>query len=196
MKTWSEVLVSEDVSIFHAIEIIDRGAVGIAIIVDNDRRLQGVVTDGDIRRAILKNIPMDSFVREIMNKNPKFVYVGQQKSDIIKMMNDYSIKHLPIVDHQHQVIGLEIIERNLASETKENWVLIMAGGLGTRLRPLTNDCPKPLLKIDNKPVLQIILEGLIASGFKKFFFSLNYRGDMIRHYFKDGAQWNVDIEFP
>lgn len=195
MDEWQLVLVTPDTSIMTAIETIDKGAIGAVIVVDKNKRLLGIVTDGDVRRGILKKIPLEAPVSQIMKPQPKFAHQGEDKNSVLALLKKYSLHHIPIVNEHKQVIYIEVLDDFVKRHTHDNTVILMAGGYGTRLRPLTNDCPKPLLKIDNKPMLEIILDQFIQYGFHNFIFSLNYRGHMIRQHFGDGSEWNVDIHY-
>lgn len=110
-------------------------------------------------------------------------------------MEKYKLLQLPIVDHQECVIGLHTLHDILSKRHQGNPVFLMAGGFGSRLHPLTQDCPKPLLKVGNKPILEIILERFIESGFNRFYISTHYMHDMIEDYFTDGSPWGVDIQY-
>ncbi len=195
MDEWQLVLITADTSILKAIEIIDKGTIGAAIVVDDNNKLIGTVTDGDVRRGILHNISLQAPVSDIMNTNPKYAHHGEDKHSILNTMKKFSLHHLPIINDARQVRYIELMDDFVKTTEHENTVVIMAGGYGTRLRPLTNDCPKPLLKIDNKPMLEIILDQFIDYGFHNFIFSLNYRGDMIKQHFADGTRWGVNIDY-
>ena len=195
MEQWASLCINQKQSIFDAIQVIDKGARQIALVIDAEGTLLGVVTDGDIRRGLLKGIALEQEVSLVMNSTPKVATLTQSKEEIFALMQSKSLHQIPIVDEENRVISLETMDNYFQKQTFNNPVFILAGGLGTRLRPLTNDCPKPLLKIDRKPVLQIILEQLIEDGFHHFIFSINYKKDMIRDYFGDGKTLGVTIEY-
>lgn len=195
MKNWMGVLISPTMPIIKAIQIIDHSALQIALVVDENRKLMGTVTDGDVRRGILRGVPLENPVQHIMNRNPTVVNKGENRERIIQVMNRKGFHHLPVVDENGCVIGLEILDEILRPHLRENWVVLMAGGLGSRLHPLTEDCPKPLLKIGGKPILEIILENLKKFGFYKFFLSVNYKAKMVEEYFGDGSRWGVEIYY-
>lgn len=195
MKDWQRVLITPETCILKAMEIIDQCAIGTVIVVDSEKKLLGIVTDGDVRRGILNKISLDSPVSLIMNHNPKYAYYGEDQTSILNTMKKFSLHHLPIVDESMQIVHIELMDNFIKNPHYDNTVVIMAGGYGTRLRPLTNDCPKPLLKIDNKPMLEIIFDQFINYGFKKFILSLNYRGDMIKNHFGNGQHLGVDITY-
>jgi len=130
-----------------------------------------------------------------MNKNPTTESFHKSREDIFLIMKDKGLKHLPVVNEQGMVRGLYSIRDFISVPEYQNWVVIMAGGLGTRLAPLTDECPKPMLEIDDKPILEIIVEGFIHQGFSKFFISVNYMSEIIRDYFGDGTRWGVEIQY-
>ena len=190
-----KILVSPLTSIQQTIKAIESAAMQIALVVDENNRLLGTVTDGDIRRGILKNISLDQPVKEIMKEAPITAKQSDDKKFILNLMKNNKIQQVPIVDENGCVISLEVLGDLIKPQPKENMAVLMAGGLGTRLRPLTNECPKPMLKVGNKPILETILEGLIDSGFAKFYFSVNYMSKMIEDYFGDGSKWGVTIQY-
>lgn len=192
---WNHIIVAPQKSVLHALRIIDNGAMQIALVVDGEQRLLGTITDGDIRRGILKGVSLEESVVTIMNSNPIVGYAGETQEQLIKRMILSRIRHLPVVNHRNQLVDFEIYQDITTFEEKENAVVIMAGGLGTRLRPLTDRCPKPLLRVGGKPLLETILDNFKMQGFRKFYFSVNYKADMIINYFGNGSSFGVDIHY-
>ena len=195
MKEWQNVLVHPDATLRDAISVLDKGGLRIALIVEKGRKLLGTLTDGDIRRALLKHQNLDTPVCDVMCSTPHSADVGWSKSKILKVMEDLELLQMPLIDDNGRVVGLETLHGLLERRTVENPVFLMAGGFGTRLRPLTNECPKPLLKVGDKPILELILESLVRAGFYRFFISTHYLPEMIREHFGDGSQWGVSIEY-
>lgn len=195
MKLLEKCFASKDASIIEVIEIIDKGCLQTALVVDEERVLLGIVTDGDIRRAIIKKIDLKSSVAEIMNAHPIFVYEGQTKDEIRNLMSKKIVHQVPVLDVRGRVVDLVSFAELLGSYKYDNTVVLMVGGLGTRLKHLTKDCPKPLLKVGNKPILETILESFIEKGFYNFVFSVNYKADMIEEYFGDGSKFGVHIRY-
>lgn len=193
--SWKRVLVSPNHTVISAIEKIDQEALQILLVVDEQDVLLGVITDGNIRRHLLKHGSLDAPVCEIMNSNPKTASEFEGKDQLLIKMQQYGILHLPIVDSDRKVIGLETLNHLSVKKQYKNPVIFMAGGLGTRLHPLTLDYPKPLVKIGNKPILEILLENFIMQGFSNFYFSVNYKAEMIQQYFKNGERWGVEIQY-
>lgn len=192
---WKDVVIGPATPIVQAIEIIDKGDLQIALVVNQQGMLLGTVTDGDIRRAILKHYSLDEPVHKIMNNHPRFVYQEQSREISISLMRNSKVRQIPVVDREMRLVGMEIADELLNPPPRKNWVILMAGGLGQRLKPLTEACPKPLLKVGGKPLLETILESFIEQGFRNFFISVNYKAEMIMEHFGDGSRWEVDIQY-
>ncbi|WP_406821264.1 nucleotidyltransferase family protein [Pseudomonas sp. KnCO4] len=195
MKQWEQTLVDPECSMEEAVATLDRVAVRIVMIVDRQRRLLGTLTDGDIRRALLKQRPLSTPVREVMCSTPRTAEPNWSKERILTVMEKFQLLQLPVIDDEYKVIGLETLHDLLNKPQRNNPVFLMAGGFGTRLRPLTHNCPKPLLKVGDKPILELILERFISSGFHRFFISTHYMPEMIRAHFGDGSRWGVSIRY-
>ncbi|KOR32310.1 alcohol dehydrogenase [Achromatium sp. WMS3] len=195
MNKWQETLIKPETSIVEALKVIDTAALQVALVVNEQQQLLGIVTDGDIRRGLLKHIDLNEPVKNIMNKKPTVIIANEPRQQRLAIMKHKKLFHLPIIDDQGKIIDLETIDDLIKTPVLNNWVVLMAGGLGTRLRPLTNECPKPLLKISEKPLLEIILENFIEYGFKNFFISVNYKSHMIKEHFGNGSKWGINIEY-
>lgn len=195
MKEWKQILIQKDVTIHDTLRIIDSSAMQIALVVDEEKHLLGTVTDGDIRRGILKGIQLDDPVKSIMNPHPTVAKSYERRDIVLAVMKLKRLNHIPVLDDDGCVINVETLQDLLQTDTKDNIVVLMAGGLGTRLRPLTNECPKPLLKVGGKPVLETILENFMEYGFKKFYLSVNYKADMVKEYFGNGDRWGIEIHY-
>ena len=195
MKYWKECKVLAEKTILEILQVIDRSALQIALVVDENDKLLGTVTDGDIRRALLTGISLEKPVAEIMNCNPSTVHEKQERYAILMKMQEKNLNQLPVVDDKGRVVDLVSLKELTYKARRENPVILMVGGLGTRLRPLTNNCPKPLLKVGNKPILETIIENFIEDGFYKFYFAVNYKSDMIEEYFGDGNRFGVEIKY-
>lgn len=195
MKHWEAALVRPDTTLEKAIKVLDRAALRIVLVVDNQQKLLGTMTDGDLRRALIKHQPLDTAVENVMNPQPKVATLDWSRERLLHVMEQQQVLQLPIVDEQHCIIGLESLHELLNQQTHNNPVFLMAGGFGTRLRPLTNDCPKPMLKVGDKPILQVILENFVKAGFHRFYISTHYMPEMIRNHFGDGSQWGVSIQY-
>jgi dTDP-glucose pyrophosphorylase len=190
---WQELVIGPNISIRDSLKIIDKGALRVALVTDKDGILLGTLSDGDIRRALIQGSSLDEPISKIMNHHAKSVNIFYDENEIQNIMNKYDLLVIPVLDANGHLVDLITHNDYKNSSQKENWVLLMAGGYGTRLRPLTDNCPKPMLKVGSKPLLEIILENFIASGFYKFYISLNYMADKIKAYFGDGSRWNITI---
>ena len=195
MRHWQNIVIKPETPILEAIKIIDKEGLRTALIVNDSGQLLGMVTDGDIRRSILNNINLNDAIQTIMNRTPHTAYVSDDKQRILKRLQSQSIYHMPIVDQDHKLVGLETLDQLLAVQHKNNLVIIMAGGMGKRLHPLTIDTPKPLLKVGDKPVLELVIQNFIDSGFRHFCIAINYKAEMIKQYFGDGSRWDIEINY-
>jgi signal-transduction protein with cAMP-binding, CBS, and nucleotidyltransferase domain len=145
--------------------------------------LVGTLTDGDIRSGFLKGLNINSSVKSIVNKNPIIIKKTETKEKLLKIALSNKIHQIPVVDKNDKVIGIHIIEELITPKDKSNKVVIMAGGRGMRLRPLTKNIPKPMLKVGNKPILQTIVEKFKESGYENFVICVNYKSKIIKNYF-------------
>jgi dTDP-glucose pyrophosphorylase len=195
LADWKEILISPQLTIREVLKIIDSSSMQIALVVDANKRLLGTITDGDIRRGILKGISLDADVKQIMNPHPTVARSYERRDIVLAVMKLKRLNHIPVVDDEGCVINVETLQNLIRLDEKDNWVVLMAGGLGNRLRPLTDDCPKPLLKVGGKPVLETILENFMEYGFQKFYLSVNYKAEMIKAYFGDGSRWGAEIRY-
>ncbi|TRW92999.1 nucleotidyltransferase family protein [Candidatus Methylobacter oryzae] len=194
-QNWREALIKPDTTLQEAIYVIDKAALQIALVIDELEGLAGVVTDGDIRRALIKGLPLDHSVAEVMNAKPKVASVNDSKTKLIAMMEANSLIHLPVLDVDGKVVRLETLQGLYKQPQFRNPVFLMAGGFGTRLRPLTDNCPKPLLEIGGKPILETTLENFVSSGFRDFYIAVHYLADQIKDYFGDGQRWGIRIRY-
>jgi dTDP-glucose pyrophosphorylase len=195
MAYLDNLLISEDTTIIETLKMIDSNAKGIAIVTNNEKKLLGTITDGDIRRAIIEGASTSSTVSKFYNKNCKYLLCDYDKNDIVKIFKNNKIRFIPIIDRSNTVIDILEVDNENFSIYKDNPVLIMAGGLGARLRPLTNDLPKPMLKVGGKPILETIIEQFKNKGFKNILLSVNYKSEIIENYFRDGSDFGVSISY-
>lgn len=196
MERCSKTFLAPDGTIAEAIRIIEEGGVQICLVVDQQRRLQGTVTDGDVRRGILRSLPLNAPVTEIMRTAPTVGRPGDLPEQLLAIMTQEEINQIPLVTEELEVVGMVTVrELSKRGSERDNWVVLMAGGLGNRLRPLTDAVPKPLLKVGHKPLLETILETFRSHNFTKFFLSVNYKADMVKAHFGDGSRWNCQIEY-
>lgn len=193
---WKNTLLQASGSVADAIRIIDRAGAQICLVIDETNRLLGTVTDGDIRRAILANIPLDASVSQVMKRTPVTASPEDSNEDLLQRMHMTWVRQLPMVDDHGTVVGLATFDQlSRGIQVRDNVVILMAGGLGNRLRPLTDDTPKPMLKVGNQPVLETILESFLSHGFRRFFISVNYKAEMVKSYFGNGSHWGCEISY-
>lgn len=190
-----DVLVSPESSVLDAVGTIDRGGMQIALVVDGNGRLKGTVTDGDVRRGVLRGIKLDEPVSTVMNADAVSVPANEGRGAAFGLMRAHAIHQIPVVDDAGRVVGLEWIDELFQPPGDDTWVVLMAGGLGERLRPLTEAVPKPMVPIGGRPLLETIVRNFQAQGYRRLFLSVNYMSAMIRDHFGDGSQFGVRIEY-
>ena len=195
MKNIKKMKINENASIKKALAIINNGAIKMAIAVNKKNKLIGTLSDGDIRRGLLKGMNINSSIFSIINKKPLLGKETEDKEKLFRIAKKKKIDHIPIIDNKGKVI--EILQPNYLNEPKirVNKIVIMAGGRGRRLMPLTKDKPKPMLKIRKKPILQIIIENFKKCGFGDFIICVNYKKQIIKKYFENGKSLGVNIEY-
>ncbi|MGJ0308739.1 nucleotidyltransferase family protein [Aliarcobacter cryaerophilus] len=195
MQNIENIKLKPTATIKEALEIIDKGSMQIALVVDENDKLLGTLTDGDIRRGLLKGFDLSSSIEAIVFKTPTIAKISDTKEDILKIALSKKLHQIPIVDDDEKVLGIQEIEELIKPKDKINKVVLMVGGLGTRLRPLTDNTPKPMLKVGNKPILQTIVEKFAEYGYTNIIMCVNYKSDIIQDYFKDGSDFGVNIEY-
>ena len=191
---WKKILVSPVSSIQDALKVIDNESLQLALVVDIGNRLLGTVTDGDIRRALINGVALSHPISEIMSTTPTVVDCSTSKNQLLELMNAKQLNSIPILDNGI-VVGLETLHHITQKTKYDNPVFLMAGGFGTRLKPFTDHCPKPLLKVGDKPILETVLLSFVKSGFHNFYISTHYLPEMIKEYFGDGKKWGVSISY-
>jgi dTDP-glucose pyrophosphorylase len=195
MKNWKTVAVPPDTPLEAAIAALDKGGLGIVLVTAADDLLLGTVTDGDVRRALLRHKAMDTPVSEIMCVTPQVADLNWSREKLLAAMESTRLMQLPVVEAGRRVVGIETLHDMLGHGRLDNPVFLMAGGFGKRLYPLTQDCPKPMLKVGDKPILELILQGFADAGFHRFYISTHYLPEVIRDHFGDGSRWNVSVQY-
>ena len=195
MRIVNDIKLSINSTIKDALQTINNGGLQIAIVVDENDALVGTVTDGDIRRGLLNGLDLNSSVSLVVHKSPSIASVGDTKESILKIALAKKLHKIPLVDELGKLVGIEDIEDIIKPVGKTNRVILMVGGLGTRLRPLTQDTPKPMLKVGNKPILQTIVEKFAEYGFVNITRCVNFNASIIRDYFGDGKEFGVNIDY-
>jgi dTDP-glucose pyrophosphorylase len=195
MKDWKKAIVPPGSSIRETLRVIDYSVTQIALVVDETQHLVGTVTDGDVRRGLLKGLSLDDAVEQVLNLHPIVAGIEEDDVEIEKIMRDRSVNQIPLVDRQGRVVGLQLLKECLSKPKYENLVVLMAGGIGSRLMPLTETCPKPLLQVGGKPLLQIIIENFKSQGFHRFAIAVNHMAEMIEGFLGDGSGMGVEIQY-
>ncbi len=195
MYDWRAVVLKPDDALEKAIQTLDSEALRIVMVTDSQGRLLGTITDGDVRRALIRHQGMGARLEDVMNRKPTMAFENDGRDAILAMMKGRDLLQVPIVDDSSCVVGLETLQHLIKNEKLDNPVFLMAGGFGKRLRPLTNDIPKPLLRVGSKPILETILTQFVEKGFHNFFISTHYKADMVREHFGDGGQWGVSVRY-
>ncbi|MFC4161595.1 nucleotidyltransferase family protein [Chitinimonas lacunae] len=191
---WRDNLVGPATDILTVMGALESRSSKIALVVDHDGHLLGTVTDGDIRRGLLRGVGVSEPVEKVMFGQPTTASVNAPEIELRTLMRARRLLHIPLLDQDGRVAGLRSMAE-LGPRLIDNWVVLMAGGLGSRLRPLTDTVPKPLLKVGDRPILETILCDFAEQGFRKFFISVNYKAEMLIAHFGDGARWGVEINY-
>ncbi len=195
MKNYKNILLNPNSTIREALKIIDSGAMKIGIVVDENEKLIGTVTDGDIRRGLLNNLSLDDIIESVIFRTPTVCKIDDTKEKILEIAVEKKLYQIPIVDSNGKLVGIEEVDELLKPKPKNNKVVLMVGGLGTRLRPLTDKTPKPMLKVGDKPILETIILNFKKYGFTEIILSVSYKSEIIESYFGDGSKFGVNIEY-
>lgn len=195
-QTIEKITLPPTAPIRDAARVIQSQDIKFVLVCDAHGKLLGTVTDGDIRRSILADLGPGAPIELIMNPKPRVTRQHENRVQIREQMRTAVIRHLPEVDGAGRVVDIFFLDAPEAeSSPLDNPVVLMAGGRGERLRPLTESLPKPLLKVGGKPVMERAIEAMVRQGFRKFHISVNYLGHMIEDHFGDGSRWGIDIRY-
>ena len=195
MTTWKDALIRPDATVHDAIALLDSASLQIVMVVDRSGRLAGTVTDGDIRRAILSGKQLAEPVETVMKRTPVTAGTETGRNELVRLMKTMNVRRLPVVDPDGRVVGLKLLEELVGVGSRENTVVLMAGGLGSRLMPRTERTPKPMLEVAGKPMLERIVDGFKAHGFRRFVLTVNYRAEVIEDYFRDGGHLGIEVAY-
>jgi dTDP-glucose pyrophosphorylase len=195
MIDWKSVLISPHSTLRDALKVINSSRSQFAMVVDDDGRLLGTLSDGDIRRGLLDNASLADAVDKFMCHEPKVAKNGQLADEILALIKHSGLHQIPIVDANLRVIGLKTLDDFLTPAKRENPVVIMAGGLGTRLHELTREKPKPMLSVGGRPILEMIINRFVTQGFLKIWLAVNYRAEIIERYFGNGQAFGAEIQY-
>ena len=195
MKSWRKAIVGTQATVGEAIAAIESGSIQVALVLDDANRLLGIVTDGDIRRGLLRGIALSGLATDVMNRTPVSAPATLSREERLHLMRQKFIKQLPLLDASGELIGVETFDELLEVARYPNPVLIMAGGLGERLGALTRDRPKPMLDVGGRPLLETIIRNVVQQGFRNIFISVNYKAEMIEKHFGDGSALGATIQY-
>jgi len=187
--------VPEGATVGDALAALDAGAAGIVLAVDAGQRLVGLATDGDIRRALLRGVTLGDPVAPVLNRRFVSVQDSHSRADALDLMRARRIDAVPVLDEAGRPAALHLLHAFLEPVARPNWAVIMAGGRGTRLRPLTDDVPKPMLRVAGRPILERIVLHLIGFGISHVYLAVNYLASVIEDHFGDGRELGISIEY-
>ncbi|MCX5831434.1 MAG: nucleotidyltransferase family protein [Deltaproteobacteria bacterium] len=187
--------ISPDASLIECMRNMDITGAGIALAVDTEFRLIGTISDGDVRKALVKGCSLDSSVSPHINRSCFYVLPSVPRAEVLDVMQARRFGQVPIVDEQGKVIGLHLLHDILGRVALPNWAIVMAGGQGVRLRPLTENIPKPMIRVAGRPILERIVLHLVSYGIRRIFLSVNHLAHVIEDYFKDGSKYGAKIEY-
>lgn len=190
-----DCLVPADGTLRDGMEALDRGAAGIALAVDGEGRLVGVATDGDLRRALLGGAGLGDRLADVLTTEYLALARTQGRAEALDIMRARRIDAVPVVDEAGRPVALHLLHGFVEPIARENWAVVMAGGRGTRLRPLTDDVPKPMLRVAGRPILERIVLHLVGHGIGRIFISVNYLAGVIEEHFGDGHRFGAQIEY-
>ena len=193
INNWKEAVMSADIDIKSAIDYLFNQKLGIVLVVDDNGVLLGTITDSDIRQFLNRKKIKDVTLNKVMNPNPRTAFKNEDRQLMKARLGNLDLAHIPIIDNNGVLLGLETISSLEEYNSLQNPVLIMAGGFGKRLLPLTKNIPKPLVTIGNKPMIQGLIEKFVAEGFLNFFVSTHYKAEMLLNFLGDGSRWGVHI---
>lgn len=194
-KNWKDVVLGPQATVLEAMKVLDKFGTQVVIVADDNYTLLGIITDGDIRRGLLHGAGTGDSVVKVMNSNPITADENVSAKEVLSILQERNILHMAVKSKDGKIVGLYTLRDFFTKHEFENPVVLMAGGLGSRLGQLTENCPKPLIKVGDKPILETIITGFKDSGFKNINLAVNYKSEMIEAYFQDGKKLGVKIDY-
>jgi dTDP-glucose pyrophosphorylase len=194
-ELWRQAILPVHATIEQAIRNLDQVAIKIVLVVNEKGELEGTISDGDIRRGLLKGLDLNSPIASVIHRNALVVPPEMGRELVMQLMVANKIQQIPVVDEYHHVVGLHLWDTMTTAPVRPNLMVIMAGGMGTRLRPHTENCPKPMLLVAGKPMLEHIIESAKLEGFSQFVLAIHYLGHMIEEHFGNGERLGVQIDY-
>jgi len=189
------VQVSHRARIIDAMRCLDASGIDIALVIDDAGKMVGTLTDGDMRRGLLAGSTLESPLGPHALKD--FVFVGPTvgRAEVLDLMKARTLEHIPVLDEEGRLVGLHLLHELLGCVERPNWVIIMAGGKGMRLRPLTEHLPKPMIPVAGRPILERLVLHAVSFGFRRIFLSINYLGHLVERHFGDGGKFGCSIDY-
>ena len=188
--------VRPNATLLDALRAINDGRCGIAFVCDATGRVVGTVADGDVRRALLAGKTLDSrSVESTMCADFVAVDESAGRAEVLDLMRAREIAQVPVLDREGHLAGLHLMRELIGKVDRTNWALILAGGKGTRLRPLTETIPKPMVTVAGRPILERLVLHLVGSGVRRIFLSVNHLAQVIENHFGDGARFGCQLEY-
>lgn len=194
-EKWREAVLPENTTIQVVISNLDKVAIKIVLVVNESGEFQGTISDGDVRRGLLRGLDLKSSIESVVFRNPLVVPPEVSRDTVRQLMILNKVQQIPVVNEQNNVVGLHLWDEITLSPVRPNLMVIMAGGKGTRLRPYTENCPKPMLQVAGKPMLEHIIERAKLEGFSQFVLAINYLGHLIEDHFGNGDRFHVRIDY-
>ena len=194
-EPWRQATVQANATIEDVIHNLNQVALKIVLVVGEAGELEGTISDGDIRRGLLKGLDINSPIASIIHSNALVVPPEMDHAMVMQLMVANKIQQIPVVDADRRVVGLHLWDEITTPPKRPNLMVIMAGGMGTRLLPHTENCPKPMLLVAGKPMLEHIIERAKLEGFSHFVLAIHYLGQMIEDHFDNGERLGVQIDY-
>jgi len=192
---WRRTILPLSATIAQAINNLNEFSMKIVLVADEDGILDGTISDGDIRRGLLKGLDLKDSLSSIVHRNPLVVPPELSRDLVLQLMISNKVQQIPVVGKNQLLLGLHLWEEITAPKARQNLMVIMAGGVGTRLLPHTENCPKPLLLVAGKPMLEHIIGRAKLEGFNQFVIAVGYLGHMIESHLGNGERLGVRIEY-
>jgi len=187
--------ITSDASLIECMKAINRTGAGISLTIDDEYRLIGTISDGDIRKALVEGCPLDSPALPHVNRKCFSVLSSVSRAEVLDIMRARRFEQIPIVDERNRVVGLHLLHDIVGNVLRPNWVVVMAGGKGKRLSPFTESIPKPMIKVAGRPILERIILHLVSNGIRRIFISVNHLSELIESHFGDGSDYGAEIEY-
>lgn len=182
-------------TIFRAMEVINANWRELALVEDDAHRIVGLITDGDIRRGLLAGLTLAAPAASVMSRDFRHVGREEGRAHVVDMMRALGIRQVPVLDAERRLVSIHFLRDLICADPKPNCAVIMAGGRGTRLLPLTRQCPKPMVLVAGRPILERLILHLVGHGIRDIFISINYLGEMIESHFQDGSRFGCRLRY-